>query len=119
MKSPLLLRCRKNFKHSKIADLRRIEEIRDVISAIEERVNIVRRSQDDTWDLVSERLTSEVDRASAFLTERVAEVERAVQTRSASPATTVEQNLPVHGDLAPLESRIEARFQACSREVDL
>ena len=53
-------------------------------------VNIVRRSQDDTWDLVSERLTSEVDRASATLTERVAEVERAVQTRSAPPATTVE-----------------------------
>ena len=65
-----------------------------MISAIEERVNMVRRSQDDARDLISERLTSEVDRASATLTERVAEVERVVQSRSASPATTVEQNLP-------------------------
>ena len=33
-------------------------------------MNILRRSRDDTWELNSERLTSEVDRASATLTER-------------------------------------------------
>ena len=42
-----------------------------------------------------------------------------MQTRSASPATTVEQNLPVQEDLGRLESRIEARFQAFTHEVDL
>ena len=66
-----------------------------------------------------ERLTSEVDRASATLTERMAEVERVAQTRSASPATTKEQNPIVQEDFAPLEARIEARFQAFAFEVVL
>ena len=47
--------------------------------------------------LVSERLTPEVDRASATPSDRVAGVERLVQ----------------------LQSRIEARFHALTREVDL
>ena len=42
-----------------------------------------------------------------------------VHTRSASPATTVEQNPTVQEEVAQLESRIEARFQAFTREVDL
>ena len=101
------------------ADQRKIEESRDVISAIEERVNILRRSCGETWDLLSERLTSELDRAPTALNDRVAEIERMVRTRSASPATTVEQNPTVQEDVARLESRIEARFQAFAREVDL
>ena len=88
----------------KAADRRRIEEIREVIPAIEERVNIVRRSRDDTWELISDRVTSEMDRASATLNEHVAEVERVIQTRSASPATTVEQNATFHEDIARLDS---------------
>ena len=59
-----------------------------------------------------------MDRISATLNERVAEVERVVQTRSASPATTVEQNPTLHEDIARLDSRIEAGLQAFSRKVD-
>ena len=43
-------------------DRGRIQEIRGVVSAIEERVNILRRARSETWDLLSERLTSEMDR---------------------------------------------------------
>ena len=43
------------FHAFKAADRRRIEEIREVITAIEERVNILRRAQDDTWELLSDR----------------------------------------------------------------
>ena len=52
------------------------------------------------------------------LNERMAEVERVMQTRSASPATTVEQSPTFHEDIVRLDSRIEAGFQAFSREVD-
>ena len=38
------------FHAFKAADRRRIEEVRDVITAMEERVNILRKSQDDTWN---------------------------------------------------------------------
>ena len=112
------IELQEEFLALKAADRRRIEDIREVIASSEERVNILRGSRDDTWEVVSDRLTSEVDRVSATLTERMAEVERAVQTRSASPATTVEQNPTLHEDIARLDSRIEAGFQAFSREVD-
>ena len=84
------IEAQEELQASKEADRRRIEEIRDVIPVIqfEERVNILRRFRSETWDLLSERLTSELDRASTTLNDRVAEVERAVHTRSASPATT-------------------------------
>ena len=103
----------------KVADRRRIEEIRDVISTLEERVNVLRRAQDHTWELVSDRVTSEMGRALAKLHERVTEVEQVVQAQSASPATTVEQNPNYHEDLTRLEARIEAGFQAFAREVNL
>ena len=103
----------------KVADRRRIEEIRDVISALEERVNIFHRSRDDTWELISDRVTSEMDRASATLSERVTEVERVVRTQSASPATTAEQSPTYREYCARLEARIEAGFQAFSRDAKL
>ena len=65
------------------------------------------------------RATSELDRASTTLNDCVAEIERMVHTWSASPATTVEQNPIAPEDVAQLESKIETRFQAFTREVDL
>ena len=62
-------------------------------------------------------MTCEVDSVSATLNERVAEVERVVQTRSTLPATTVEQNPTFHEDIPRLDARIEAGFQT-SRVVD-
>ena len=44
------------FQALKVADRRRIEEIREVIPAIEERVNILRRSRADTWEVISDRV---------------------------------------------------------------
>ena len=96
----------------------RTQEIGDVITGIEERVNTLRRSRDDAWEVISGRMTSEVDRVSATLNEQVAEVEHVVQTRRTSRATTVAQNLTIHEDITRLDSRIEAGFMAFSREVD-
>ena len=44
------------------------------------------------------------------MNERMIEVERAVQTQSASPATSVEQNQAIREDIVRLDSRIEAGF---------
>ena len=52
------------------ATRRRIEELRQVTMALGDRVNILRRARDDTW--VNDRLTTEVDRASATLSDRMA-----------------------------------------------
>ena len=113
------IELQEEFHAFKAADRRRIENIREVITAIEERVNNLRRSRDDTWELLSDKATPEMDRAPATPNERVAEVERAMQTRSVSRATKVEQNPAFHEDIARLDSRIEAGLQAFSREVDV
>ena len=109
---------KEEFQAFKVADLRRREEIREVITAIEERVNILRRSRGHTWEAISDRATTELDRVSATLSERVADVERAMQTQSATPATTLEPNPTIHEDIARLGSKIEAGFRAFSLDVD-
>ena len=53
-----------------------------MITAMEDRVNILRRARDDAWELVNDRLTSEADRASATASDRGSEVERLVQSQS-------------------------------------
>ena len=85
---------------------------------LEDRMNIRRRSRDDAWQLVNERLTTGVDRASATLSERIAGIEQIVQSRSNTPATMSIQSPSGHEDLEQLESRIDARFQAFTHEVD-
>ena len=52
------------------ATRRKIEELRQATVALEDRLNILRRSRDDAWQLVNDRLTTEVDRASATLSDR-------------------------------------------------
>ena len=67
--------------------------------------------------LVNDRLNTEVDRASASLSDRKAGIEGIVQSQSATPATTSVQSPFGQEDFAQLESRIETRFQAFTHEV--
>ena len=60
------------------------------------------RSRANTWEVVSDRVTSEVDWMSAMLSERMTEVEWAVQTQRASPTTAVEQNQATHEDIVTI-----------------
>ena len=47
------------------------------------------------------------------------EVQKVVQLQNASPATTSDQHPSIQENFMQLESRIEARFQAFTHEVDL
>ena len=101
------------------ATRRRIEDLRQVTMALEDRVNILRRARDDTWELVNDRVTAALDRISTTLSDRVTRIERIVRSKSATPVTPSDQNLVGQEEFAQLESRIEARFQAFTHEVDL
>ena len=114
----LLLKCKNILDSPKGATRRKIEELRQVIMALEDRVNILRRSRDDIW-LVSDRLTNEVDRVSATLSDRLAGIERQMQSQSATPATISDQNPVGQEEFAQLESRTKTRFQAFTNDVDL
>ena len=49
------------FHAFKVADRRRIEEIREVFTAVDERVSTLHRSREDTCELISDRVSSEMD----------------------------------------------------------
>ena len=88
----IAIEAREELQALKEADRRRIAETREVITALEDRVNILRR-------------------ASAALTDGVTEVERLVQSQIASLATTNDQNPSIQENSVQFGSRIEARLQ--------
>ena len=94
-------------------------QLRNAIDEIEAKVEILHtRSRTSSWEAVSERMTSELDRVSTTLNERLTEIERTVQTQSnASPAASSEQTQSIQEDIQRIDSRIEAVFRAFSLEV--
>ena len=100
------------------ADRRRILEIRNVVNDLEAEVNILHtRSRANTWEVISNRVASEIDRMSARLNERMTEVERAVQTQSTSPATLVERNQAIHEDIIRLGSRTRSKIADATTQL--
>ena len=74
----------------------------------------------DTWEVVSDRVASEISRVSDILNERAtSEVERVFQTHSnSSPATSTDQSRAIQEDIQKLDSKVEVSLRAFSREVE-
>ena len=68
------------------ATRRKIDDVRQAIVVLEDRVNILRRARNETWELIKDRLTSELDRTATSLSDRLTRLERMMQSQSASPA---------------------------------
>ena len=108
------------FEHFKQQDRRRMPP--EAIANLEARMNLPppRVPTDVSWEAVSDRVASEITRASETLNERmVTELERAIQTLpNSSPATSSEQSRVVQEDIRRLDSRVEVSLRAFSREVE-
>ena len=77
------IELQEEFQQFKRSNRDRMQELRHAIAHPDAKMNILRsRSPTDTWEVVSDRVASEGRRVSATLSERVAEVERAMQTHS-------------------------------------
>ena len=55
---------------------RKTEDIQHVTTALEDKVNILRRVRNDAWELVNDRTSSELSRTSMSLSERLTGLER-------------------------------------------
>ena len=102
--------CKNNSILSKEAVRRKIEDV--------QRVNILRGARNETWELVDDRVASELSRTSTSLSERLTGLERMVQSQNAWPATAVDQHQAGQETFEQLKSRIEARLQAFLHEAD-
>ena len=98
-----------------------ISVLRDVICSLETRVSAMtaQAPTEISWETVSEKVASEVGRASEWVNERVStEVERVMHTRPiATPATSVDPMRVTQKELQRLEARNETALRAYSKEI--
>ena len=98
----------------------RMWQLRHAIGDLDARMTVLQsRFSTDSWEVVSDRVASEASRMSATLNERVAEVERAMLTRShSSPATASDQTRIAQEELQGLDFSVDASLRAFSREAE-
>ena len=96
----------------------KIHEIRQESNSLEEKILILERARSESWELVSQRLNSLLERSVGTLSERMTELEQTVQSqRTTSAADRSSPQVPSE-EITSLESGIEARYQAFSHEVE-
>ena len=110
------------FEQFRQQDRRRMLDLRDTVANLEARVNLLRprAPTDVSWEAVSERVASDVSRASETLNDRmIPEVVRAIQTHSnSSPIQTHSNSSPAPEDIQGLDSKIGVSLRAFSHEVE-
>ena len=65
---------------------RKIHEIRQETNSLEEKIGILERARSESWELVSHRLNSTLDRTANTLSDRVTELEQMMQLQRTTPA---------------------------------
>ena len=65
----------------------KIHEIRQETNSLEEKNGILERARSESWELVSHRLNSMLDRTANTLSDRVTELEQMTQSQRTTPAT--------------------------------
>ena len=66
---------------------RKIHEIRQETNSLEAKIGVLERARSESWELVSHRLTSMLDRTATTLSDRMTELEQMVQSQGTTPAT--------------------------------
>ena len=97
---------------------RKIQGIIQQTVSLDEKIGILERARSETWELVSHRLNSTLDRTATSLSEQMAELDNMMQSQGTTAATSSDQPQTSPEDFAMLEPRVEARYQAFTQEVD-
>ena len=63
------------------------DEIRQETNSIEEKIRILERARSESWEFVSQRLNSLLERSVGTLSERMTELEQTVQSQRTTSAT--------------------------------
>ena len=87
-------------------------------NSLEAKIGLLEQARSESWELGSNRLNSTLDRTANSLSSRMTELEKMVQSQRTTPATISSQPQTNSEELALIESRIEARYQAFTQDVD-
>ena len=69
----------------------KIHEIRLETSSLEANIGVLERARSESWELISNRLNSTLDRTANTLSDRMTELEHTVQSQRTTPATDSSQ----------------------------
>ena len=93
-------------------------EIRQETNSIEGKIRILEIARSESWELISQRLNSLLERSVGTLSERMTDLEQTVQSQRTTPVTEASGPQVSSEAVASIESGIEARYQAFSHEVE-
>ena len=96
----------------------KISEVRLETNSLEAKLGILEQARSESWELGSNRLNSTLDRTANSLSSRMTELEKMVQSQRTTPTTISSQPQTNSEELALIETRIEARYQAFTQDVD-
>ena len=65
----------------------KVREVNNALFALEREFHLFERARDDSWESVSQRLSTLVDDSVSALSSRLTDLEHAVQSRMTTPAT--------------------------------
>ena len=67
--------------------MEKVREVSNALFALEREVQLFERARDDSWEAVSQQLSTLVDDSVGALSERLADLEQTVQSRMTTPVT--------------------------------
>ena len=67
--------------------MEKVREVNNALFALEREVQLFERARDDSWESVSQRLSTLVDDSVSALSSRLTDLEHAVQSRRTTPVT--------------------------------
>ena len=70
---------------------RGFQEIRNETRSLNERIDVLEGARSETWELVSQQLNTTLDRTVNSLSERMLELENAMQSQGTTPSTRSDQ----------------------------
>ena len=67
--------------------MEKVREVNNALFALEREVQLFERARDDSWEAVSQRVSTLVDNSVSAMSERLADLEQTVQSRKTTPVT--------------------------------
>ena len=76
-----------NLDKFKDKTMEKVREVNSALFALENEVRLFERARDDSWEAVSQRVSTLVDDSVGALSERLSDLEHTVQSRMTTPVT--------------------------------
>ena len=82
-----VVEVKENLDKLKDLTVNRVREVNNALLSLEEKVQLMERARSESWEVISQRLSTLVDGSVSALSERLTDLEQTVQSRNTTPVT--------------------------------